>query len=145
MNLKRATLPTVLVLAALVGAGVGATFTPPYEGVEPPTPTVTAPPFVLPEPLLAAATCTEDEPCWDCETMGNHICGTMDEGLKAAAWAEWDAAGGAGQLLVDTHARVTLTGYTWDDPYGPGVPELAANQLALAKDGRWFIFTADSI
>lgn len=25
----------------------------------------------------AGATCQEDEPCWDCETMGNQICGPL--------------------------------------------------------------------
>jgi hypothetical protein len=24
-----------------------------------------------------AETCWEDEPCWDCETMGNLICGSV--------------------------------------------------------------------
>lgn len=22
-----------------------------------------------------AVTCAEDDPCWDCHTMGNHVCG----------------------------------------------------------------------
>jgi len=25
--------------------------------------------------------CTEDMPCWDCETMGNGLCGPTHEGL----------------------------------------------------------------
>lgn len=77
--------------------------------------------------------------------MGNRICGAMPEDLKATAWAAWDAAGGAEHLLVDTHAKVSLTGYTWEDPYKQGLPELDIHQLALAKDGRWFIFTANAI
>jgi hypothetical protein len=26
--------------------------------------------------VLNANTCQEDEPCWDCSTMGNRVCGT---------------------------------------------------------------------
>lgn len=26
--------------------------------------------------VLPDAPCTEDAPCWDCQTMGNRICGT---------------------------------------------------------------------
>lgn len=25
------------------------------------------------------APCMEDEPCWDCSTMGNHLCGPTKE------------------------------------------------------------------
>lgn len=24
---------------------------------------------------LSHATCEEDQPCWDCHSMGNHLCG----------------------------------------------------------------------
>lgn len=30
---------------------------------------------VLPIPTTAPAPCEEDESCWDCETMGNGVCG----------------------------------------------------------------------
>ena len=30
---------------------------------------------VVPAPLEQPTTCQEDEPCWNCETMGNGICG----------------------------------------------------------------------
>lgn len=37
----------------------------PYEG-----------PLTVARPIPPKAkTCQEDEPCWDCHTMGNHICG----------------------------------------------------------------------
>ena len=26
---------------------------------------------------VPATTCTEDMPCWNCQTMGNHVCGTL--------------------------------------------------------------------
>lgn len=142
MTFKRASLPAALALAAVVGAGIGATYTPPAGGIGSPTPASSAP-FVLPEPFLSAVTCEEDEPCFDCETMGNRICGTMSEPLKGIAWEKWDAMGGAEHLLVDTHARVSLTGYAVTDPYDRGAPELATNQLALPESGVWFVFTAD--
>lgn len=28
------------------------------------------------EPVAATVVCQEDDPCWDCSTMGNLICGT---------------------------------------------------------------------
>lgn len=32
--------------------------------------------FSLPEGKpRSPVTCQEDEPCWDCQTMGNHVCG----------------------------------------------------------------------
>ncbi len=42
-----------------------------------PTPTTTTTTTTVPpdEP----AVCHEDEPCWDCETMGNRICGPTTE------------------------------------------------------------------
>ncbi len=47
-------------IGACAEGGIG----PVDEPVSPPT---EEPPVV--------ATCQEDEPCWDCETMGNRICG----------------------------------------------------------------------
>lgn len=45
--------------------------------------------------------CEEDQPCWDCETMGNKICGTQsvdtvaaeshEGGVGGAACADWEA------------------------------------------------------
>jgi hypothetical protein len=137
------TIPAAAAGVIALGLTLG-TFTPPYEGVAAPTPTA-ASTFVLPEPLLAAATCTEDEPCWDCESMGNLICGTMPEDLKRSAWKAWDANGGAAQLLVNPNARVELTGYSVTDPYGQDGPALGVTQLALHDSGVWYIFTADTI
>lgn len=31
------------------------------------------------EANIYANYCEEDQPCWDCATMGNHICGTLPE------------------------------------------------------------------
>lgn len=35
--------------------------------------------------VALSTTCEEDQPCWDCETMGNRLCGT---GQRAGE--EWD-------------------------------------------------------
>lgn len=35
-----------------------------------------AAPAVDPAPVAAANSCEEDQPCWDCATMGNRQCGT---------------------------------------------------------------------
>lgn len=146
MTIKR-TIALPLAALALVtgGLAIGATL-PEYEGVGTPTPTASAP-FTLPPVLAAAAQCVEDEPCWDCETMGNLICGTTDltEADKAGAWAVWDAAGGAEHLLVNPHAMVSLTGYTLTDPYQMGLPNVDIDQLALHHPGGWYIFTAQAI
>lgn len=143
MKLSRKLTVPALALAVIAGGlTIGATL-PEYGGIGAPTPAASAP-FTLPPVLAAAVQCEEDEPCFDCETMGNLICGgsELTEADKAGAWALWDAMGGAEHLLVDTHARVTLTGYTFTDPYKQGTPELDINQLALNGDGVWYVFTA---
>lgn len=49
--------------------------------------------------------CQEDEPCWDCRTMGNGICGpTKPATVEVATYAEayeWCAA----QYVADLNAR----------------------------------------
>jgi hypothetical protein len=141
------TIPAAAAGIIALGLTVGA-LSPSYDdkGVGTPTHSASAP-FTLPPVLAAAVTCTEDEPCWDCEEMGNLICGAdaLPEDLKRSAWKAWDAAGGAEQLLVNPHAKVTLTGYTWEDPYKQGEPELDIHQLALPDGGRWYIFTATAL
>lgn len=32
-------------------------------------------PYFVPAPATTAVVCHEEEPCWDCHTMGNRICG----------------------------------------------------------------------
>lgn len=39
-----------------------------------------------------AVECNEDEPCWDCETMGNRICGPVQDLPRTAdCLASWAA------------------------------------------------------
>lgn len=109
------------------------------RGVAAPTPTIAQ---TIPPVLTVAA--EEDDPGWDCQSQGNHICGSAFAPRAAAtAWDLWDSYGGAEKLLVDTHAKVALTGYAVSDPYVKGSPvKLATNQLALKGDGIWYVFTA---
>lgn len=94
------------------------------------TDTVTAPT----EPgVTAPARCEEDMPCWDCETMGNHVCGTIDD--SATAWAVWDEVGATRGIAGDGF-RVDYMAST------PEYPEnLTAGDLPLlGHDGMWYVF-----
>lgn len=131
---------------ALIAGGLAVGAATPDWGVGAPTPAPSAS-FTLPPVLAAHLECTEDEPCWDCETMGNRICGTatLSPTDRSDAWALWESAGGAEYLLVNPHARVELSGYTVTDPYAQGVPELGTQQLALFGGTVWYVFTAEAI
>jgi len=88
----------------------------------------------------ASITCQEDEPCWDCHSLGNRICGPQTEAERAAGWAVWESGNGAHSLKVDTSRafRVDYVGYSIDYPRA-----LRENDLALVgKDGKWYVFRA---
>lgn len=140
------TIPVAALAVITMGLTTGAMLPDEITGVAAPTPTASAP-FTLPPVLAAAVQCEEDEPCWDCESMGNLICGgtELTEAQKSDAWALWESAGGAAELLVNPHAKVTVTGYTLTDPYKQGLPELDIQQLALHGGDIWYIFTAEAI
>lgn len=53
-----------------VGPCTSEPLAPPFE-----EPTSTPPIVVDPPPLVGS--CEEDNPCWDCETMGNMVCGPI--------------------------------------------------------------------
>lgn len=118
---------------AIVGAGltIGAA-TP--TGVGTPTP----PPITV-----TSTTCQEDEPCWDCETMGNLICGTtsLTPAIEAAGWEAWDFNHGWAQLrTTTTDVRVEVIGYALTKP------DVTDGALALqGRDGVWYVFRGVSI
>lgn len=64
---------------------------------------VPAPKQVHTEPLPVVAPCEEDEPCWDCKTMGNKICGPV------AVPAEGPAGLGTGGAVKGTDPRPACT------------------------------------
>lgn len=43
-------------------------------------PPVTEPPVVEAAPSVMEPSCYEDQPCWDCRTMGNMRCGVLIQG-----------------------------------------------------------------
>lgn len=137
---KRSIFTVPAVAAGVIALGLTIGAATPSPGVGTPTPSAT---FTMPAALQVPL--EEDDPGWDCERHGNMICGVMAEPMRNSAWKAWDAAGGAEYLLVDTHAKVTLTGYSIVDPYKQGNPELDIHQLALHESGVWYIFTAESL
>jgi hypothetical protein len=145
MHIKR-TLALPLAALTLIAGGLTVGAAVPSPGVGAPTPSASAP-FTLPPVLAAHLDCQEDEPCWNCETMGNLRCGgtELDAQDKADAWTLWESAGGAVQLLANPQAKVTLTGYTLTDPYLEGAPDLATQELALDGGDVWYIFTAEAV
>lgn len=42
----------------------------------------------------AGPVCVEDEDCWDCASMGNRVCGSVD--VQSARVAGWEARYGSG-------------------------------------------------
>lgn len=56
-----------LTITAIVLASVG------VAGCDPRIVNLPVPPTVYED----GSTCHEDDPCWDCETMGNQICGPV--------------------------------------------------------------------
>ena len=52
------------------------------SGPEPATTSTTTEPTLIPP--LTVERCLEDEPCWDCETMGNRICGPVAETFEVS-------------------------------------------------------------
>lgn len=90
--------------------------------------------------LSIPATCQEDDPCWDCHSLGNRVCGPKNDAERAAGWAVWDYANGAHSLKMDPSKpfRVDYVGNSIDHPRN-----LRENDLALVgKDGKWYVFRA---
>ena len=86
-----------------------------------------------PEAPVTGQVCEEDQPCWDCETMGNLVCGSIDD--TATAWAVWDEVG-ASRGLVDGGFRVDYMGSTENYP-----ENLTPGDLPLqGSDYRWYVF-----
>jgi len=135
--MNRALAVPALALAVLTG-GLCLAALPTYGGVGTPTPSASS---ILPPALTIP--CREDEPCFNCETMGNFICGgsEMDplaEDMASRAWTAWDTQHGARQLRVDgtRKFRVEFIGYAVRQPrLGPG-------QLALQDGGAYYVFAA---
>ena len=132
MNIKR-TIALPLAALAVIGAGLTLGATLPSPAPAPSAPLATT-----------SAYCAEDDPCFNCETMGDYICGDVPVGIDTTwrdqAWAAFDEAQ-ARRLKVDGTRpfRIDLVGYSIRPPK-LGLDRI--DQLAVEKDGRWFIFKA---
>lgn len=85
------------------------------------------------------ATIAEDDPRWECATMGNKVCGDPEGKRKTEAWATWDQMNGWQRLKVDPSREVRV------DYVGTATlsPNVASNEVALpAQDGLWYVFRA---
>ena len=93
-------------------------------------------PFVEPSPTAATTDterCEEDMPCWDCETMGNRVCGPIDD--SESAWTVWDEVGASRGMAGDGF-RVDYMASTPDYP-----ENLTAGDIPLqGRDGTWYVF-----
>lgn len=102
-----------------------------------PAPSVT---WNAPSILTEAVRCQEDDPCWQCDSMGNRVCGPKNDAERAEAWKVWDYSNGAHRLKIDTSHKfvVKYVGRSTDYP-----ARLTDNQSALVgKDGKWYVFEA---
>ncbi|KIF05172.1 hypothetical protein PL81_14680 [Streptomyces sp. RSD-27] len=120
-----------LILAASVGAARSA-------GPQPPRPAATV--------ALAGgdSSCEEDEPCWDCHTMGNRVCGAdvppecqgagevLALCVRVASRPPFQWLGPDGQIEGDLPDGRTLLADLW---VGPGDPEFA--EFVAAYDADW--------
>ena len=119
-------------LAAAVGLSIGALVIPPTNlGLSQPT-----------QAPASVTTCAEDEPCWDCSTMGNKVCGNLTESQRAAAWDAWDAINGWSKMrsacTPEQVSKVDVSGYS----AAASPTAVPAGQLTLpATDGSWYLFT----
>lgn len=117
---------TALIVSALA---LGSATQQPHQSVtvQAPMDTITAPP------------CAEDDPCWNCLTMGNRICGDPKGENLALARKAWTAGSGATKLKVDP-SRTFTVGYIG---YADGAPRLDDGELAIpGTDGLWYVFRA---
>jgi len=90
-----------------------------------------------PDPAPATiASVQEDDPAFDCLTMGNLYCGDPDGTYATEAWAAWDKAQAWKQLRVAaTNVRVEYVGFA---KRSPNVDALT--QLAVPSRTGWFVF-----
>lgn len=122
MRITRSLTIPALALALLTGGTAATALT---QGVGGPTP---------------STVCEEDMDCWDCETMGNRICGLpniqANAAHRAAAWDAWDRAKGWTLLRVDPskEVRVDVIGYALERP------DTGAGTLAIPAGGLWYVF-----
>jgi hypothetical protein len=80
----------------------------------------------------------EDDPGWDCNTMGNRVCGDPTNVHAGEAWAAWDKAEGWRLLPASSvEDRVDYIGTSTSDT-APIVDTLT--QVAVPAREGWYVF-----
>lgn len=126
------TVPTVATLtAATLGLGIALAILGPIQDPRSISPTGTATQQVV-------AQLQEDDPGWDCNTMGNRVCGDPDQVHATEAWKAWDAGQGWRMLRVDA-SRPFRVVYVGTATLSPKVPD--GSVAVPAMDG-WYVFRA---
>lgn len=81
----------------------------------------------------------EDDPAFDCLTMGNRYCGDPDRAHVHEAWGAWDSTDGWTRLRVPTDRSFSVDYVGW----GTQSPKLGDMEAAApGKDGNWYVFRA---
>jgi hypothetical protein len=112
-------------------------------------------------PVTSSVGCQEDNPCWDCKTMGNRICGpvqdwtaiasetadpatcpdsaatcgTIDD--SAAAWAAFDANDGQYLLPADLNRPFRVDYAASSDAYPENMTDM---NIAVTDGTMWYVF-----
>ncbi len=81
--------------AAAIAAALASLLTPAPQPTTPPTHTE----VISPAPFVPA--CQEDEPCWDCSTMGNQQCGPVITDVPNSGGVAYDDKGYLYQLTLN--------------------------------------------
>lgn len=104
-----------LTVIALIGAGPATSASPPSHSI---------------------ASVQEDDPGFDCLTMGNLYCGDPEHTYATEAWAAWDKTQAWKQLQVAaTDTRVEYVGYAKRHPNVD-----LSTELAVPARHGWFVF-----
>lgn len=86
-----------------------------------------------------SAVIQEDDPGWDCKTMGNYICGDPQGTHAEAAWQAWDKGEGWRRLrAASTDTRVEYVGTAVRHPKIDALTEVAIPD----KGTVWYVFRA---
>ena len=113
--------------ASLIAASVGLSLIALMGSANAAPPPATAP---------SLAQVAEDDPAWDCLTMGNRMCGDPDGKYAKEAWAAWDKAQAWKHLrTAATNTRVEYVGYAKRHPDVD-----ALSELAVPSRHGWFVF-----
>ena len=124
------TIPTAATLtAATLGLAIGWAIIGPTHD---PRPTYA--------PTATAATVQEDDPGWDCNTMGNRICADPAKVHATEAWKAWDAANGWRYLKADPNVENRVD-YIGTATLPPTVDESRGYGAIPAREG-WYVFRA---